>query len=287
MQIKAIFDPATSNITYIVWLSKTKDAIIIDSVLDYNPVGAKVSFASINKVMDYVNANSLVVHYILETHAHADHLSGSQVLKERLPTAQVAISKRITEVQTIFKGVFDLHSEFPVDGSQFDVLFDANETLVAGALEIKVLPTPGHTPACSSFLIGDAVFTGDAIFMPDVGTGRCDFPGGSAQSLFTSVTTQLYALPDATRVFVGHDYPPETRDTGWETTIGEQKAKNKQLAASTTVEEYLDFRDKRDSGLSAPKLLFQSVQVNIAAGHLPTAANNEKRYLKIPLNISQ
>ncbi len=286
VQIEAIFDPATANVTYIVWLAKTKDAVIIDSVLDYDPIGSRVSFGSIETIMAYVESNSLNVHLILETHAHADHLSGSQVLKERLPAAKVAISERIKEVQEIFKGVFDLPSDFPVDGSQFDILFEGHSLLKAGELSIKVLPTPGHTPACSSFLIEDAVFTGDAIFMPDVGTGRCDFPGGSAKSLYTSVTKELFSLPESTRVFVGHDYPPETRDVAWESTIGEQKANNHQLTAATSEADYLQFRNKRDSGLSAPKLLFQSVQINIDAGRFPKPGSNEKHYLKIPLNVT-
>lgn len=198
----------------------------------------------------------------------------------------VAISKRITAVQRLFTTVFDLPTDFPVDGSQFDRLLEDHETLVAGEIMIRILPTPGHTPACASYLIEDAVFTGDALFMPDVGTGRCDFPGGSATELYRSITSELYSLPDSTRVFVGHDYPPDVRALGWETTIAEQKANNKQLTANTPEHEFLAFRESRDASLSAPKLLFQSVQVNIDAGHLPGTSGAQQHFLKIPVRVS-
>jgi glyoxylase-like metal-dependent hydrolase (beta-lactamase superfamily II) len=234
--------------------------------------------------MAYVENHDLHVRAVLETHAHADHLSGSQVLKKVYPQAKIVIGDHIRDVQKMFKGIFDLPDEFATDGSQFDVLLSDGAEYEAGSLRVKAIYTPGHTPACVSYLIEDALFTGDTLFMPDMGTGRCDFPGGSAANMYDSIQ-KLYALPDTTRVFVGHDYAPNGRAYAWETTIGAEKACNVQLNAQTTREDYIHARTARDKTLDAPRLLFQSVQVNIDAGHLPARHANNIRYLRIPMNV--
>ncbi|WP_028670420.1 MBL fold metallo-hydrolase [Saccharospirillum impatiens] len=283
--IKTFYDPATFTLTYVVFDEDSRDAVVIDPVLDYNPIGSIVSDQSFQQVVDFVTDNKLNLHYVLETHAHADHLSSSQLFRDEYPGIKVAISERITGVQTVFKTVYNLEDSFVTDGNQFDTLIKDFETLEAGTLRIKALPTPGHTPACLSFLMDGAVFTGDALFMPDYGTGRCDFPAGDARTLYQCVTDNLYSLPDETRVFVGHDYQPGGREVAWESTIGEEKAKNIQLKGDTTEDEFVAFREKRDAGLAAPKLIYQSILVNIDAGHLPKMESNNQRYLKIPLNL--
>ncbi len=284
MQIQAFFDEQTSTLTYVVFDPQTRDAVVIDPVLDYDPASSVISHASVDRIVEFLGAQQLALHMILETHAHADHLSGSQVLKRKFPAAKLAIGAKITIVQATFKEVFDLPREFPTDGRQFDRLLHDGEIVEVGSLRFEVISTPGHTPACVCYRFGDAVFTGDALFMPDSGTGRCDFPAGSAGDLHDSITGRIYTLPDHTRVFVGHDYQPGGRGLAYESTIGEEKAHNIQLPASRSREEFIEFRTKRDAGLSAPRLLFQSVQVNVDAGSLPRPAANETRYLKIPIN---
>lgn len=285
MQIEAFFDARTSTLTYVVWDAETRDAVAIDPVLDYEPAASKTWTESVDQVVQFVRKHGLTLHYIMETHAHADHLSGSQLLKETFPEAKTVIGSRITEVQAVFKKVFDLPPDFPTDGRQFDILLENGSTLTAGALQIHTLFTPGHTPACATFRIEDALFTGDAIFMPDMGTGRCDFPAGSAEDLYDSITERIYTLPDATRMFVGHDYQPGGRPLQYETTVGEQKRSNKQLRADTPKADFVRFRTERDATLEAPRLLFQSVQVNVDAGRLPQPHDNQVRYLQIPINI--
>lgn len=281
--VKVFFDHATWTLTYVVYDTQTKDAVILDPVWDYDPASSKLSTKSADQVLDFVKQNNLNVHYILETHAHADHISGSQVIKKQIPAAKVGIGAKITEVQKVFKGVFNLGEDFKTDGSQFDVLLEENKPLQAGSITVETIFTPGHTPACSSFIIGNAVFTGDALFMPDSGTGRCDFPSGSADELYTSIHEKLYALCDSTRVFVGHDYLPGNRELAFESTIGEEKIKNIQLSASTTRDQYVDQRTSRDNTLTAPRLLLPSIQVNINAGHLPKPESNGLSYLKFPI----
>lgn len=280
MQVKPFYDPATFTLTYVVFDEATRDAVVIDPVLDFDPASGKTSTKSIDEVLAFVRDQRLELHYVLETHAHADHLSASQVIKTRLG-ARVAIGARITEVQAIFKGVFDL--PLTPDGRQFDRLLVDGDVLAAGALRIEVLATPGHTPACVSFLVGDAVFTGDTLFIEDYGTGRTDFPGGSADDLYTSIHDRLYALPDATRVFTGHDYQPNGRDVRWETTIGESKRANVHLRSDTPRADYVQLRKGRDATLAAPRLLLPSVQVNIVAGRMPDKHANGRRYLAIPI----
>ncbi len=284
MDIEAFYDDATSTLTYVVYDPQSRDAVVIDPVLDYEPAGSEISHASVDRVTEFLETRELNLRLILETHAHADHLSGSQVLKRRFPGAQTGIGSQITVVQSIFKDVFDLPSEFPTDGRQFDRLLDDGETVEAGSLRFSVLSTPGHTPACVCYKFDDALFTGDTMFMPDMGTGRCDFPAGSAQDLYNSITQRIYTLPDQTRIFVGHDYQPDGRALAYETTVAAQKAGNKQLPVGRPREEFVEFRTSRDATLNAPKLLFQSVQVNVDAGALPNPSNNDKRYLKIPIN---
>ena len=284
MKVKEFYDPATFTLTYVVYDSVSKDAVVIDPVLDYDAPGSQTSTESVDAVSAFVESEGLRVHYALETHAHADHLSGSQILKRR-HGAEVAIGERITEVQEVFKTLFDLGPAFATDGSQFDRLLADGETLEAGALEVEVLATPGHTPACVTFKIRDAVFTGDALFLEDYGVGRCDFPRGSADSLYDSVHEKLYRLPDATRVFVGHDYQPNGRELRFETTIGLSKAMNIQLREETAREDFVKMRKARDATLKSPRLLFPSVQVNVNAGLLPSVRENGRRYLHIPINL--
>lgn len=282
MHIETFFDERTNTLTYVVFDEATKDAVIIDPVLDYEPGGGKLWTESLEKVAAFVDARGLKVHYVMETHVHADHLSGSQWLKKRYG-AKIAVSRRIGEVQRVFKDVFNW-PEFATDGRQFDTLLDDGQVVKAGALELKALATPGHTPACMSFVTGDAVFTGDALFLDDIGVGRCDFPRGSPDALYESVTTKLYTLPPQTRVFVGHDYPPAGRAWRASTTIGAAREANVQLKASHTKDDFVARRSARDRTLSAPRLLFPSLQVNMAAGELPPPESNGKRYLRTPLN---
>jgi glyoxylase-like metal-dependent hydrolase (beta-lactamase superfamily II) len=284
MKIETFFDPATFTLTYVVYDPDSRDAVVIDPVLDYDPLSSSTSTASLERLDAFLRKESLRVHDVLETHAHADHLSGSQWLKRRYD-ARIGIGERITEVQSTFKDVFDLGETLAVDGSQFDRLFRDGEKIRAGALELEVIATPGHTPACVSYKIGDAVFTGDALFIEDYGTGRCDFPKGSADALYTSVHERLYALPDATRVYVGHDYQPNGRAMRAETTIGRSKEANVQLRAATTRGEFVERRTARDATLAAPRLLYPSVQVNVNAGRLPRPHHNGRRYLTIPLDL--
>ena len=285
MEIKAFYDERTSTLTYVVYNKTTRDAVIIDPVLDYDVIGSKVWTESVEAVAAFVRKEELRLHFILETHAHADHLSGAQRLKEWFPRTKLAIGEGITQIQEVFRDVFGLPASFPTDGSQFDVLLKDGEITEAGALRFKAIATPGHTPACLTLQFEDAVFTGDVLFMPDQGTGRCDFPAGSATAMYRSVQEKLYRLPDSTRVFVGHDYQPGGREMRYETTIGEQKSNNIQLPAAKSEETFIAFRESRDAGLSSPKLLFQSLQVNVAAGELPSPEENEVRYLKIPINV--
>jgi len=287
IDVKHFFDTDTFTLSYIVSDPDTKDAVIIDPVLDYNQLASATSTDSVNRLIEYVKANDLNIHFILETHAHADHLSGSQELRKAFPDAKLAIGRNITMVQEIFKGVFDLPQDFPTDGSQFDALFDDHENVQAGSLKFKVLFTPGHTPACASYYFEGAVFVGDAMFMPDYGVGRCDFPGGSAGDLYHSVTERLYKLPDSTRVFTAHDYQPNGRELQYESTIEAQKKNNIQLPADRGEADFIEFRKESDKTLTLPRLIFQSVQVNITGGHLPKPGSNNVSYLKIPLNLPE
>lgn len=282
-KVKEFFDGATWTLTYVVYDELTKDGIIIDPVWDYDAASSSISNESAEKLIYFIKNEKINIHYILETHAHADHITSSNYLKDFFPNAKVGIGSRITEVQKVFKTFFNFVDDFKTDGSQFDILLTEENPLAAGSLKIQTLFTPGHTPACSTYVIGDAVFTGDALFMPDSGTGRCDFPAGSSEELYHSIHDKIYKLPESHRVFVGHDYQPNGRAIAFETTIGEEKKTNIQLKENTIKSEYVKFRNNRDSNLSAPKLLLPSVQLNIAAGKLPEAENNGTSYLKFPI----
>lgn len=282
--VKSFYDEDTATVTYVVYDKATKDALVIDPVLDYDQGASRYFTTSLEQLEKFVNEEKLKLHYSLETHAHADHLSGAQWLKKKFPEIKIAIGARITEVQSIFKNVFNLTDSFLTNGSQFDQLLKDGEILKVGSLSVQVINTPGHTPACISFLIGDALFTGDALFMPDTGTGRCDFPAGSSESLYESIKNKIYTLPDSTRVFVGHDYKANgIRSAEWESTIGRQKEMNIQLNAQTAKSDFIQMRNSRDITLSAPRLLLPSIQVNINAGNIPNPENNGMSYLKIPI----
>jgi len=276
MNVQHFYDQDTSTLTYIVFDSHSKDAVIIDPVLDYDPASGKIEGRNLNKLINFISEHQLNPHYCLETHAHADHLSSSQYLKKNYPQLKVAISEKITQVQKTFSDILDLEFNFSFDGSQFDKLIKGTEIFHAGTIKIEAIATPGHTPACLSFYIANMLFCGDALFIEDSGTGRCDFPGGSAEDLYHSIHDKLYKLPDETICFVGHDYQPNGRELRFETTIGVSKNLNSQLKEVTSKESYLSFREARDKTLSAPRLLFPSIQVNIQAGTLP-------KFIKLPI----
>lgn len=282
--IHTFFDARTWTLTHLVWDPATLDAIIIDPVLDFDPATGRIWRDSLDELLAFIADKALNVRLVLETHAHADHLTGAAELKERLGVP-VGIGADITAVQGIFAPLFDLGAEVPRDGSQFELLLRDGQQVQAGSITLSALHTPGHTPACMSYHIGDAVFTGDALFMPDYGVGRCDFPGGSAETLYGSVHDKLYRLPPETRVFVGHDYQPGGRPVAWETTIAASREQNVQLKEETGREDFVRFRTARDATLSAPRLLLPSIQVNIDAGRLPAAHANGRRYLLTPLKV--
>lgn len=282
--VQAFFDSDTWTVSYVVSDPESLDSIIIDPVLNYDVLGSQTSTRSADQILEHVSKEKLKVCAIIETHAHADHISSARYLARKL-SAPIGIGADISIVQKTFARVFGLEGSVVVDGSQFDLLLRGGEKYAFGSLGLTALATPGHTPACMSYLIGDAVFTGDALFMHDYGTGRADFPAGSAQALYHSVHDVLYRLPDETRVFVGHDYQPGGRGLKWESTIGREKTDNIQLSRDTTQEAFVLFRNQRDKKLKPPRLIFQSIQINVFGGRLPLAEDNGIRYLKIPLNM--
>lgn len=281
-QVHGLFDPNTSTVTYVVHAGHGSQCAIIDSVLDYDPKSGRTRFDSAAKVIDYVRANDLRVQWILETHAHADHLSAAPYLRKHLG-GQIGIGSHITHVQKVFRDIFNLEPEFRMDGSQFDHLFADGEQFRIGDLEAEILYVPGHTPACVAYHVGDAVFVGDTLFMPDAGTARCDFPGGDAHALYAS-TRRILSLPPETRLFMCHDYPPDDRAVDWESTVAEQCANNIHVHDGISEDEFVAMRTQRDATLDMPVLILPSVQVNIRAGELPPAEENGVSYLKIPLN---
>ncbi len=280
--VHGLFDQATCTITYIVHQGPGTACAIIDSVLDYDPKSGRTSTTSADKVVDYVKAHQLQVARILETHAHADHVSAASYLKKQLG-GQTAIGDHITQVQKVFKGIFNLEPSFQQDGSQFDRLLASDEEFKVGELTGKVLFVPGHTPACVAYQFGDAVFVGDTLFMPDVGTARCDFPGGDARALYAS-TRKILSLPPETRLFMCHDYPPNDRPIAFETTVAEQRAKNIHVHDGITEAQFVEMRTQRDATLEMPVLIMPAVQINIRAGEMPPQESNGVAYLKIPLN---
>jgi glyoxylase-like metal-dependent hydrolase (beta-lactamase superfamily II) len=280
MEIQPFFDEQTSTLTYVVADGRT--AVVIDPVRNFDPKSARTSWRSSEEVAAHLDRKGLSVPYVIDTHAHADHMTGLPFFKARYG-AQSVTGARIGEIQRVFRDIYDLGETFPVDGSQFDLLIDEGMKLGFGSLEVEALHTPGHTPAHMSWKIGDAVFLGDTLFTPDYGSARCDFPGGSASTLYDSIQ-RLYAMPDATRLFVCHDYRPGGRPVAHQSTVDEQKRKNVQIDAHTTREQYVAFREKKDAELEAPALILPSIQVNIRAGELPEPAANGIAYLKIPLD---
>jgi glyoxylase-like metal-dependent hydrolase (beta-lactamase superfamily II) len=280
--IQPFFDPATWTVTYVVYQEGQPECAVIDSVLDYDPNAGRTSTANADKVIAFVREHELRVEWILETHAHADHLSAAPYLRNHLG-GRIAIGQNIRSVQGVFKKLFNLEPEFRPDGSQFDHLFEENEEFAIGGLSARALHVPGHTPADMAYQIGDAVFVGDTIFMPDVGSARCDFPGGDAHELYRSIR-KLLDLPGATRLFVCHDYPPAGREPAWETTVCAQRKYNIHVHDGVSEEQFVAMRQARDATLEMPTLILPSVQVNIRAGELPPADSNGVRYLKIPLN---
>ncbi len=280
-EVHSYFDNATNTVTHIVADPKTGASAIIDPVLDFDQASARTKAKSADNLIAEVKKRDLKVEWILETHIHADHLTAAHYLKEQL-NAPIGVGQCISSVQKTFNPVF--HQPYPVadDGYPFDHLFTDGEQFSIGNLQARAMATPGHTPACISFLIGDAVFVGDTLFMPDYGTARCDFPGGDAGMLYDSIE-RLLELPEDTRMFLCHDYPPAEREAAWETTVKEQRNHNIHIA-NRTREEFVRMRTDRDSGLNMPQLIFPSLQVNIQAGQLPRAEDNGVQYLKIPLN---
>jgi glyoxylase-like metal-dependent hydrolase (beta-lactamase superfamily II) len=281
-QVHGIFDPATWTVSYVVHSGPGSHCAIIDSVLDYDPKSGRTRTYSADKLIGYVRDHQLSVQWILETHAHADHLTAAPYLKEQLG-GKTAIGAAITTVQRVFKGIFNLEESFAHDGSQFDVLLQDDQSFAIGALVASVIAVPGHTPACVAYRVGDAVFVGDTLFMPDVGTARCDFPGGDAKALYASVR-KLLQLPGQTRLFMCHDYPPNDRPVRFQTTVAEQRQKNIHVHDGVSEAEFVQLRTQRDRGLDMPVLLLPSVQVNIRAGEFPPKESNGTAYLKIPLN---
>lgn len=282
-QFRDFFDPRTFTITYVLWDADSLEAVIIDPVLDYDPASSTYYFDSVEPVAQFIDESQLKVKYILETHAHADHLSGAQEFKRRYSGAQTVIGQKITEVQKVFGEIYNLGPRFARDGSQFDILVDEGSHIVFGSFRMGVIHTPGHTPACYSFYVADMLFTGDALFMPDFGVGRCDFPGGNANSLYDSVINKLYKLPNETRCFTGHDYQPGGREYKCQSTLSEQKKANVHLPEGRSREDFIAFRSQRDAQLKAPRLLLPSIEVNVDGGRLPEPEDNGVSYLKIPI----
>ena len=281
--IKAFFDPETWTFTYVVYEKPATPCVVIDSVLNFDPKSGRTSTNSADELITFIQKNHLQLAWILETHAHADHLSAAPYIQKQLG-GKIAIGYHIQDVQKVFKGIFNLEPEFKVDGSQFDYLIEEGKNLEFGNLSIHPIFVPGHTPACMAYEIGDAIFVGDTLFMPDVGTARCDFPGGSAKNLYKSIQ-KILSYPDNTRLFMCHDYPPSNRPVAYETTVAKQKKDNIHIHDGISEEQFVEMRTKRDKTLQMPVLLLPSIQVNVRAGHPPPPENNGKRYLKIPLDV--
>jgi glyoxylase-like metal-dependent hydrolase (beta-lactamase superfamily II) len=281
-QVQGFFDKATWTVTYVVHNGPGSACAIIDSVLDYDPKSGRTRTTSADQVIEFVKNHQLSVEWILETHAHADHLSAAPYLKKHLG-GQIAIGEQITRVQKVFKGIFNLEPQFKLDGSQFDRLLADGQSLAVGSLTGTVMAVPGHTPACVAYQFGDAVFVGDTLFMPDVGTARCDFPGGDAKTLYAS-TRKILGLPPQTRLFMCHDYPPNGRPIAFETTVAEQRAKNIHVHDGISQEQFVQMRTERDATLEMPVLILPAVQINIRAGEMPPKESNGTAYVKIPIN---
>ena len=280
-EVTAFFDNATNTVSYVVKDPEGSKCAIIDSVLDFDYASGRTNTRSADEIIAFVKREELDVEWVLESHVHADHLSAAPYLQERLG-GKIGIGQQITVIQDVFGKVFNEGTEFQRDGSQFDQLFKEGDTFHIGQMRGDVLHTPGHTPACQTYVIGDAAFVGDTLFMPDFGTARCDFPGGSADDLYNSIQ-KILSLPDETRIFVGHDYKAPGRDEfAWETTVAEQKAANVHLQGG--AEDFVEMREARDATLAMPKLIVPSLQVNMRAGQMPEPEDNGVTYFKVPVN---
>ncbi len=283
-EVRCFFDKPTFTASYVVHDPASRKAAVIDSVCDFDQPSGRTSFGSADAIVAYVKEHELAVDWLLETHAHADHLSAAPYLQEQLG-GKIAIGAKIKEVQAVFSMIFNEGRSFPCDGSQFDHLFEDGDSFALGQIPAMALHVPGHTPACLAYVIGDAVFAGDTLFMPDYGSARADFPGGDARKLYRSIR-RLMQLPDETRVFLCHDYQaPQRHEYIWETTMGEERNGNVHVHEGITEEGFVAMRTKRDATLGMPKLILPSIQINIRAGHLPEPEGNGTRYLKLPLNL--
>ncbi len=283
IHVEAFLDKDSETFSYVVSDIASKHAVIIDPVLDFDYKSGRTATQSAAVILSYIQQQHLTVDWVLETHAHADHLSAAPYFKQQLG-AQIGIGAQITQVQTIFKQVFNLEKEFLPNGAQFDRLFHDGEIIQVGTMQIRVIHTPGHTPADLAYLVNEeAAFVGDTLFMPDVGTSRCDFPGGSASTLFHSIT-RLLALPAETKIYVCHDYPTKGREHHYQTTVGAQRQHNIHVRDGVTEAQFVTMREARDATLAMPRLILPSIQVNIRAGHMPPADEQGKVYLKLPIN---
>jgi len=283
-EVKSFFDKETNTVSYLLKQPGSDTCVVIDPVLDFDPAAGRTSTVSADRVLSYVHEHGLEVAWVLETHAHADHLSAAAYVQSKTG-CKIGTGRLITEVQATFKQIYGLGDEFVADGSQFDRLFDEGDVLETGGLSIDVMHTPGHTPSCVTFVAGDAAFVGDTLFMPDYGTARTDFPGGDAATLYRSVR-RILSLPSETRIFLCHDYKAPGRDEfKWETTVGEQRANNVHVHDGVSERQFVDFRTEKDSTLGMPKLILPSIQVNIRAGQMPPADESGVVFLKIPVNV--
>jgi glyoxylase-like metal-dependent hydrolase (beta-lactamase superfamily II) len=281
-KIQNFFDEQTSTLSYVVYCNLTKKCAVIDSVLDFDYSSGSVDYLNADKIISYINKNELELEWLIETHVHADHLSASPYIQKRLG-GKIGISEKISDIQDIFGKTFNAGTEFQRDGSQFDKLFNNNDEYQIGKINCKVIHTPGHTPACTAHVIGNSIFVGDTLFMPDLGSARADFPGGDARELYRSIQ-KILSYPDETELFICHDYPPSTREVTCSTTVGEQKKKNIHVKTSISEDEFVKIRENRDKTLNMPKLIIPSIQVNMRAGNLPPPEDNGNVYIKVPIN---
>ena len=281
-KIKGFFDEETSTISYVVYDVTSKKCAVIDSVLDFDFSSGTIDYHNAEKIISFIEKMKLDLEWLIETHVHADHLSASPYIQKKLG-GKIGISEKISDIQNIFGKTFNAGTEFQRDGSQFDRLFKDNDEYKIGSIKCKVINTPGHTPACTAHVIGNSIFVGDTLFMPDLGSARADFPGGDARELYRSIQ-KILSYPDNTLIFVCHDYPPSSRKVEWVTTVGEQKKKNIHVKTSIGEDEFVRVREARDKTLNMPKLIIPSIQVNMRAGNLPPAEDSGDVFIKVPIN---
>ena len=281
-KVKGFFDEETSTISYVVYDATSKKCAVIDSVLDFDFSSGSIDYHNAEKIISYIEKMKLNLEWLIETHVHADHLSASPYIQKKLG-GKIGISEKISDIQNIFGKTFNAGTEFQRDGSQFDRLFKDNDEYKIGSIKCKVINTPGHTPACTAHVIGNSIFVGDTLFMPDLGSARADFPGGDARELYRSIQ-KILSYPDDTLIFVCHDYPPTSRKVEWVTTVGEQKKKNIHVKTSIGEDEFVKVREARDKTLNMPKLIIPSIQVNMRAGNLPPAEDSGDVFIKVPIN---